>query len=150
MLDVWYRMLELSGGGTVFRRNSFSVVLLGGMFCLASINAMANAASVVSPNGSLTLALEVAEIGDAVGAPIYSIRRDGRVVVAPSRFGLILEDSELDSGASFPSTWRSCLLRRPAVTRPGARFTESVPVYATITTKSRSDCDRHDRLSWNW
>ena len=60
---------------------------------------MANAASVVSPNGSLTLALEVAEIGDAVVAPIYSIRRDGRVVVAPSRFGLILEDSELDSSA---------------------------------------------------
>lgn len=56
--------------------------------------------SVASPDGSLKVCIALAE----GGAPEYSVTRDGKAVILPSRLGLVAEGVDLSQGFSVAGT----------------------------------------------
>ncbi|MDQ3815160.1 MAG: glycoside hydrolase family 97 protein [Armatimonadota bacterium] len=64
--------------------------------CLAT--GVAQALEVKSPDGQITLALEVQDFDGAKSCPVYSIRYNDRIIVAPSRLGLQIETAPLQEG----------------------------------------------------
>jgi alpha-glucosidase len=72
-----------------------SILVLGAL--AASVSA-AQAVAVKSPDGQVVLSLEVKDFAGAAACPVYSVTCRGRVVIAPSRLGLVLEGEPLAEG----------------------------------------------------
>jgi alpha-glucosidase len=72
--------------------------MLGAMSTLAWTCSIAGAVEVKSPDGQVVLSLEVKDFEGAASCPVYSVTYRGKVVVAPSRLGLVLANLPLAGG----------------------------------------------------
>ena len=71
------------------------------VLCVATLSFSArpaHAVEVKSPDGRVVLSLEVKDFEGAASRPVYSVMYRGKVVVAPSRLGLVLATSPLAEG----------------------------------------------------
>jgi alpha-glucosidase len=79
------------------------------LFALVSIAHLGFAATtqVTSPDGNLSLHLDVKSVGTAEGCPVYSITYRSRPVLVKSRLGLMLSDGSLSEGFTIAGETRS-------------------------------------------
>jgi alpha-glucosidase len=61
----------------------------------------AGAVDVKSPDGRVVLSLAVRDFEGAASCPVYTVQYDGRVVMAPSRLGLVLATGPLAEGLTI-------------------------------------------------
>jgi hypothetical protein len=70
-----------------------NLLVLGAISTLAWTCSIAHAVEVKSPDGRVVLSLEVKHFEGVASYPVYSVTYRGKVVVAPSRLGLVLTTS---------------------------------------------------------
>ena len=75
-----------------------NVLVLGAMLTLAWTGSIAHAVEVKSPDGQVVLSLEVKDFEGTASCPVYSVTYRGKVVIAPSRLGLVLASPPLAEG----------------------------------------------------
>lgn len=76
-----------------------------------------------SPDGRVSVVLEVTNVADLVAAPVYSVRYGGRIVVAPSRLGLKIKSLDWPTGfkikgqttSRVDSAWRPVYGERSSI-----------------------------------
>lgn len=68
------------------------------LFVVLAMIQGAGGAEVKSPDGRVSLSLDVRDFENAVSCPVYSVTYDGRVVIAPSRLGLVLATGPFAEG----------------------------------------------------
>ena len=89
-----------------------NVLMLGAMSALAWTCSLAHAVEVKSPDGRVVLLLEVKDFEGAASCPVYSVTYRGKVVIAPSRLGLVLSSSPLAGGLQIARQTESSVDRQ--------------------------------------
>lgn len=72
-------------------RNTFRLPCLVAAMAITSISI---AAELKSPDGKLVVALELRQIGEQRGCPVYSVTWRGKPILAESRLGLLIENAQ--------------------------------------------------------